>query len=354
MADQPEDTSKPSTPPETPPARPGGGGAKMIDVKGMIRQASNRVQVDQLVKQGKKYISVLSKDRMEELINQAVRNIVDKYRAMAAGIAQVPVDQIEAESKQEFNELLTQYQQTAKAKNDLESSKQALDGELEELRKDLEKQKALADGRLSEEAEKALIVGFKEFERELEKQVVKVFEKRKIILQESNPEAVAELKGVENAIRPIIARLVAAERERFAMSGGQSRETAMLEKRMEKLYAQIAAMENALKTISNSKLYSNQQIQNLMRQLGLANEDKNYEKKREMLKIVLDVNKLIRKEGGELAAKGITLSNPAGAGEGPSVSTVIAAQKAGAAAAPAAPSALPAENAGKVDGPPPA
>ena len=116
---------------------------------------------------------------------------------------------------------------------------------------------------------------------------------------------------------------------------GQSRETAMLEKRMEKLYAQIAAMENALKTISNSKLYSNQQIQNLMRQLGLAQEDKNFEKKREMLKVVLDVNKLIRKEGGELAAKGITLANPQGAGEGPSVATVLAAQKAAAAPAPA-------------------
>jgi hypothetical protein len=307
----------------------------MIDVKGMIRQASARVQVDQLVKQGKKYISLLSKEKMEELINQAVKNIVDKYRAMAAGVAQVPVAQIEAESKQEFSELLNQYQATAKAKTDLEQSKQSLDAELDELRKDLEKQKALADGRLNEEAEKALIVGFKEFERELDKQVVKVFDKRKIILQESNPEGVAELKNVENAIRPIIAKLVAAERERFAMSGGQSRETLMLEKRIEKLYQQIATMENALKTISNSKLYSNQQIQNVLRQLGLvANEDKNFEKKKEMLKVVLDVNKLIRKEGGELAAKGVTLSNPAGAGEGPSVKDVLETMKAGKPAEP--------------------
>jgi hypothetical protein len=337
MADSPD------VPPRPDPSDPRPiGGAKMIDVKGMIRQASARVQVDQLVKQGKKYISLLSKEKMEELINQAVKNIIDKYRAMAAGVAQVPVAQIEAESKQEFNELLSQYQQTAKAKNDLEQSKQALDGELDELRKDLDKQKALADGRLNEEAEKALIVGFKEFERELDKQVVKVFEKRKVILQENNPEGVAELKNVEAAIRPIIAKLVAAERERFAMSGGQSRETAMLEKRIEKLYAQIGAMENALKTISNSKLYSNQQIQNVLRQLGLANEDKNYEKKREMLKVVLDVNKLIRKEGGELAAKGITLSNPQGAGEGPSVATVIAAMKNAAPATPAnSPAATP-------------
>jgi len=287
----------------------------MIDVQGMIRQASRQVSVDDLVKKGRKTISMLSREKIDELINQAVKTIADKYRAMAAGVTNVPVAQIEAESKQEFNELLTQYQETAKAKTDLEQSKQSLDAELDEMRKDLEKQKALADGRMSEEAEKALIVGFKEFERELDKQVVKVFEKRKMILEGSEtPEAVAELKAVENAIRPIIARLVAAERERFAMSGGQSREIAMLEKRIEKLYAQIGAMETALKTISNSKLYSNQQIQNLMRQLGLANEDKNYEKKREMLKFVLDGNKTIRKEAADLAAKGVTLSTPQGGG----------------------------------------
>jgi hypothetical protein len=286
----------------------------MIDVQGMIRQASRRVSVDDLVKKGRKTISMLSREKIDELINLAVKNMVDKYRAMAAGIAQVPLAQIEAESKQEFNELLQTYQQTAKAKTDLEVSKQALDVELDELRKDLEKQKALADGRLSEEAEKALIVGFKEFERELDKQVVKVFEKRKLILEQSeSPEAVAELKKVEEAIRPIIAKLVAAERERFAMSGGRDREIAMLEKRIEKLYAQIGAMENALRTLSNSKLYSNQQIQNLLRQLGLAQDDKYLEKKREMLKIVLQANKDIRQKAQEMEGKGITLATPEGA-----------------------------------------
>src|SRR5438477_9561791 len=125
MTDNPEAPPKPPVPPEGEGSRPS---SKMIDVKGMMRQASQRVNIDQLVKQGKKYISLLSKEKMEELINQAVKNIVDKYRAMAAGVAQVPVAQIEAESKQEFSELLTQYQQTAKAKTDLESSKQALDG----------------------------------------------------------------------------------------------------------------------------------------------------------------------------------------------------------------------------------
>ena len=315
MTDNPETRSRPPVPPEGEGPRPPGGAAKMIDVKGMMRAASQRVNIDQLVRQGKKTISLLSKEKMEEFINQAVKNIVDKYRAMAAGVVQVPVDQIQAESKAEFNELLQTYQQTAKAKTDLEQSKQVLDGELEELRRDLERQKALADGRLSEEAEKALVIGFKEFERELDKQVTKVFEKRKAILAETNPEEAPELKQVEAMIRPIIARLVAAERERFQMSGGQSRETQLMEKRMEKLYAQIAAMESALRMISQSKVYSNQQINNVLRQLGLVTEDKNFEKKKEMLKFVLDANKGINKDGAALAAKGITLANPQGFAE---------------------------------------
>src|SRR5262245_999976 len=120
--------------PPTLPAPDSKGGPKMIDVQGMIRQASRRVSVDDLVKKGRKTISLLSREKIDELINRAVRTMVDKYRAMAAGIANVPLAQIEAESKEEFKELLNQYQETTKAKSELEQSKQALDGELDELR----------------------------------------------------------------------------------------------------------------------------------------------------------------------------------------------------------------------------
>jgi hypothetical protein len=86
----------------------------------------------------------------------------------------------------------------------------------------------------------------------------------------------------------------------------------MLERRIEKLYTQLAALENALKMISSSKLTGNAQLQNALRQLGLLNEDKYFEKKREMLKIVLDTNKGIRKDAKDLESKGITLSSPKG------------------------------------------
>jgi hypothetical protein len=69
-------------------------------------------------------------------------------------------------------------------------------------------------------------------------------------------------------------------------------------------------METALKTLSTAKTFSNQQVQNVLRELGLAQEDKNFEKKKEMLKIVLDTNQGIRRKARELAARGITLDAP--------------------------------------------
>ncbi len=311
----PEERDRQSDPPprKDPPT------SKIIDVRGMIRQASTRVRVDQLVQQGKKYISLLSKEKIEELVNQSVKNIVDKYRAVAAGVSDVPAAQIEAESRQEFGELLQQFQETSKAKNQLEVSRASLDKELEDLRKDLERQKALADGRLSEEIEKTLIVGFKEFERELDRITGKVFERRRLLLGEQpDPQMLDELKQIEEILRKIIQRILAAERERFSMAGGRDREIAFMEKRIEKLYEQIAAMEGALRTISTSKLYSNQQIQNLLRQLGLVSDDRNFEKKREMLKFVLGQNKDLRVQFKDMEGKGITLANPAGVGDGKS------------------------------------
>src|SRR5207244_11907310 len=81
------DELNPTTPPPSPPQSKGG--PKMIDVQGMIRQASRRVSVDQLVKSGRKTISMLSRERIDDLINQAVKTMIDKYRDMAAGISNV-------------------------------------------------------------------------------------------------------------------------------------------------------------------------------------------------------------------------------------------------------------------------
>jgi hypothetical protein len=277
----------------------------MIDVEGMIRQASTRVSIDQLIRKGKRYIHVLSREKIDELINRSIRTIVDKHRLAAAHSKASLGAQIEAESRAEFEELLQQYQETTAAKKAVEVSKQTLELELGEIRFELDPQTEGVEGRPPGNARTAPLGAFEDFIRELDKQVVQVFEVRKLILERSeSPEAARELDRVEGVLRAILSKLVHVERERFTASGGDPREVATLKKRLEKLAAYVATMEAALKTLSN------QQVQNLLRELGLAPEDKNFEKKKEMLKVVLSANQGIRKKARELAARGITLEAP--------------------------------------------
>jgi len=100
---------------------------------------------------------MLSREWLDELVSRAVRTIVEKDRA--TGLPADPVSQrrMEAESKQEFYDLLNQHQQTAKAEDDLSQSKAALDRELQDMRNDLAQQKTLMDGRLPAEVERAMV-----------------------------------------------------------------------------------------------------------------------------------------------------------------------------------------------------
>jgi hypothetical protein len=226
---------------------------RMLDVAGMIRQASSTVPISELLKLGKKQIQVLSQERIQELINRAVRTIVAKHIADEK-MATLSAEQIAAESKSEFQELLDLYQQSTRAKDDVERSRQSLDEEMEKLRKELEGERAASRDRQVEAT----------------------------------------------------ARAVAPE------PTGSPKENANLQKRIEKLNEYVASLEKALKTLSNTKLLSNQQIQNVLRQLGLVQEDKYFEKKKEALKLVLEANQSVRKQARELEEQGITLANPRG------------------------------------------
>lgn len=226
---------------------------RMLDVAGMIRQASSTMSVAQLLKSGKKQIQVLSHERIQTLINRAVRTIVEKHVADEKH-ATLSAEQIAAESKAEFQELLDQYQQSTRAKEDVERSRQSLDEEMERLRRELDEEKSVSRERALEAAAKAAM-----------------------------PEP-----------------------------PGSAKENAILQKRIEKLDEYVASLEKALKTLSNTKLLSNQQIQNVLRQLGLAQEDKYFEKKKEALKLVLEANQSQRKQAKDLEERGISLANPRG------------------------------------------
>ncbi|MHC4607371.1 MAG: hypothetical protein ACYTAF_10660 [Planctomycetota bacterium] len=270
------------------------------NVQRMIKRAAPAVSVEQLVKRGTKFIRFLSKEKIQELMEQAFRTVLAKYRKSGADVGD-----LEAEAKKDFRELFQQYQDAVRTKETLEKSRESLSGELDDMHRELDQQRRIAEGRLDEEAERLLVVGFREFEDELDHCVQKVFEKRRLILEgQGDPEALEDLARIEELLGGVIRRLVEAERARFQGRFARDRETAIMERRIAKLMDQMKAMENALRMISNQKLFSNQQIANMLRELGVAPDDMLAKKKKEMLKVVYDENVNLRKQITEMAGQG--------------------------------------------------
>ncbi|HLY73235.1 MAG TPA: hypothetical protein VKU80_03885, partial [Planctomycetota bacterium] len=274
----------------------------------LIRQASTRISVDHLVQKGKRFIHVLSKEKIQELIDRSVQTIVEKHLSRYAAVSDETATEIAKESQAEFQELLQQYKEMSRAKSDVERSRKILDEELEKLRKELEDERNSAGQHILQVAPGP--VG--EVVPELNAQIDRLFEARKKLKQAKSPEAAEDLRQVEAVVRQLIARLVAEREQPEPPAGSLQRENSILQRRLDKLGEYVASLESALKTLSSSKTQSNQQIQNVLRQLGLANEDKHLEKKKEALKVVLDVNRFIRKEAKHLEAKGVTLATPGG------------------------------------------
>lgn len=87
--------------------------SRVLDITGMLFQACTRVPVGRLLASGRKNINLLSKEKIDELINRAVRNIVDRYRIVDGSSSPVPESRIVAEARKEFDTLLAQYLRSA-------------------------------------------------------------------------------------------------------------------------------------------------------------------------------------------------------------------------------------------------
>ena len=306
---------------------------RLLDMPSLIRQASTRVSVDQLVQKGMQFIHVLSRDKIQDLINRAVQTIVDKHLGRYAKVSDETAAQIAEESQAEFTELLQQYKEMSRAKSDVERSRRTLDEELEKLRKELEEERNAAGQHVLQVAPGP--VG--DVVPELNAQIDRLFEARRKLKRSQTPEATEDLRQVEVVFRRLVSKVVAEREQPEPPAGSLQRENSILQRRLDKMGEYVASLENALKTLSSSKLQSSQQIQNVLRQLGLANEDKNFEKKKEALKVVLDVNRFIRREAKALEAKGVTLATPGGKYVEPSFAQSVAEPAPQEQVVPAAP-----------------
>ena len=95
--------------------------AAMVDVEGILRQASVRVNVQELLRSGKKNLHLLSRDRIDELIDRAVRSIVEKCAAAGTPAESALRKRMESGPRQEHETLRGQMDQTAKAFRSVET-----------------------------------------------------------------------------------------------------------------------------------------------------------------------------------------------------------------------------------------
>lgn len=262
------------------------------EMKSNIDALARKVSIKDLQKRGKQEVKVVRKSALLDLIQQAVRNAVSKYTVLP-----VSGETIDQESQKEFAELYEQYKTAQSVQQELASKKGLMSKELDEVRKELDIHKKLSQQTISEEEEKRQIVAFKEFEFQIEKVIKKIIERKKAGTG-------INVEELENELRPIIAKLAKEIYSTYASSAYlNDRTIQLLEKRIERLYEYAASLENVLKMLATQKLYTNSQIATLMTQLGIIRDDPFAEKKKGMLKIIVDQNVKLRKD---IAAMGQT------------------------------------------------
>lgn len=80
---------------------------RVVDINSMLVQASTRVSVGRLRRMGKKVVSLLSRKKVDDLVNQAIRRFVERPRQGTTGAT--PPAEMHTEIREEFDTLLSQY-----------------------------------------------------------------------------------------------------------------------------------------------------------------------------------------------------------------------------------------------------
>jgi len=294
-----------------PPGVPG-----PVDVRRALRDASRPRPLAELSREGRRTLAVVSKSRIAELINRAVQDLVGRLRAEDAPRRErrEKKDREAEEARSFFErlaELAREVERTGRAREELEGARHSLLREIDELRGEIVRQKALAAEKREDAIDRSPYLGAPDVDRQLASIVAETCRARAAGADgEGRPAAPKEAERLEGLLRDLVLRMAREERARLRPGAAADRALWRTEKRIEKLYTQLDAMERALRLISGAKVQNHPLVENALRELGLVSDDKYREKKREMLKVVLDNNREIRRRHRDLAEKGITLSTP--------------------------------------------
>ncbi|HEV3027581.1 MAG TPA: hypothetical protein VG457_08420, partial [Planctomycetota bacterium] len=90
---------------------------RVVDVPGLIRQASQKIRIKELLRMGKKDITLLSREKIEDLINRSVKAAVEKLGVKGV-VSDADLARIQSDSRVQFAELLRKAKFTANVSDD--------------------------------------------------------------------------------------------------------------------------------------------------------------------------------------------------------------------------------------------
>jgi hypothetical protein len=287
-----------------------------VDVRQALHDASRRLSLSELARGGPGTISVVSKARIAELINRAVCELVERTREEEAPRRErAERAAARAEEARGFYERLAELARevelSSRAREELEATRCSLLEEIGALRGEIERETARAAEKREDALDRSEYLGVTDFDRRLATIVAEACRARDPGPGEGSPAAHRkDADRLETLLRELVLRVTREERARLRAPLSPTQGLWKSEKRVEKLYSQLDALERALRLVSSSKVQNHPTVQAALRELGLVSDDKYHEKKQEMLKVVLDNNREIRRRHRDLAARGITLSSP--------------------------------------------
>ncbi len=258
------------------PAERGEGGQPDDDTAALKRaliEKTRTTTLKDLERKGMKQVQVINMAIVEQIVGEAVTRVVEK-RHLGAREKKA----IEQDAKREFLELMDEHKRALAAKSDEERKRADLERQVDKLRLELLRQEEA----LSEQRESARIAISAESLRDLETSCKKVLgefmnDERRTLVADKNPKAEEGLGELEKKLGEVFDRLVGRLKSDYED---------LLERRIEKLNKALSETENALRHMAQMKSID-PGIASIYRTVqGLALDEDNYERKKELLAIV--------------------------------------------------------------------
>jgi hypothetical protein len=278
---------------DRPPESTSSSGRKpIIKIDNFVRKQAGTVDVETLNRKGVRKISVLTYSKINDLISLAVLRAFEKYGR--ASLPPAPPGP-EAEGLREN----AAEPSVAREKEELEDRTRGLEEDVEKLRPMVESR--IEELRNEEAGPDPVLIairdeGMSEMEGRVRGAVARFMEEER-----AKPSGAGEdLEQFERNVHAVVDRVLAAESARMleTLERVSSQKTRLLQRRLEKLQANLKEVETSLRTLAEAKA-EDPGIPSIYRTIqGLNLDDNLFEKKRKMLQVIFEENLILQKAVG--------------------------------------------------------